>query len=81
MGYWVYILKSKYDGSYYIGQTKDLEDRLDRHNSGGVKYTKAKRPWVIVYTKGFPTRSEAVRFESSLKRKKSKRYIEWFIGK
>ena len=79
MIYHVYIIKSKKDGTYYIGQTKNISERIIRHNLGHSKATKGKRPWDIVYTKEFSTRSEAVCYENELKRKKSRKYIERLI--
>ena len=32
MAYYVYILQSQVDDSYYIGYTKDLNKRLFKHN-------------------------------------------------
>jgi len=78
--YYLYIITSEKDGTYYIGQTKNLEDRIYRHNSGHSKATKSKRPWKLVYCKEFETRSEAVRYEKELKQKKSRKYIEQLIG-
>ena len=49
MTYYVYILKSFKDGSYYLGSTNNLEDRVARHNQGRSKYTKATRPWRLEY--------------------------------
>jgi len=40
MGYYVYILQSERDGSYYVGYTSDLEGRLSRHNGGRSPYTR-----------------------------------------
>lgn len=41
MAYFVYILQSVKDHSYYIGSTQDLSSRIERHNQGRSKYTKA----------------------------------------
>jgi len=41
--------------------------RLKRHNSGQVRSTKSKRPWVIHYTEEFATKSEAFRREMFFK--------------
>ncbi len=79
--YYVYVIRSKKDGTYYIGQTKNLGERLVRHNLGHSKATKARRPWDLVYTEEFTTRSEAVQCESKLKQKKNKRSIEWLINR
>jgi len=44
MPYFVYILQSIKDKTYYVGSTQDLDSRLERHNQGRVAYTKPKRP-------------------------------------
>ncbi|MCK5655459.1 MAG: GIY-YIG nuclease family protein [Candidatus Aureabacteria bacterium] len=75
--FYVYILKSEKDGSYYIGQTKDLGKRIKCHNLGYSKFTKAKRPWKLAYKQCFNTRSEAVTRELALKRKKNKNILDW----
>jgi putative endonuclease len=76
MCYYVYILQSLKDGSYYVGSTQDVGARLGRHNQGRSKYTKAKRPWKLIYEEAFASRVEAVRRESEIKSKKRVSYIE-----
>jgi len=44
----VYLLKSFRDGKNYLGSTKDLRKRLKEHNSGKVRSTKHRRPFVLV---------------------------------
>jgi putative endonuclease len=68
--YFVYLLKSDL-GYTYIGQTKDLEERLKRHNSDRSISTKYKGKWVLVLYKAVTTRSEAIKLESKLKRMKN----------
>ena len=63
MVFYTYILKSLYDGTYYYGSTKNLEERLKTHNKGKVRYTKGHRPWEIHYFETFQTRSLAVKRE------------------
>ena len=65
--YIVYIIKSD-QGHYYIGQTKNLVDRINRHNSNRSKSTKNKGQWEVVVIAEFNTRSEAVKFEGKLKK-------------
>jgi putative endonuclease len=67
------------DGSYYIGSTNNLEDRLNRHNQGRTKYTKTKRPWDLVYCEEHTDRPSASKREYALKRRKSKGHIEAVI--
>ena len=75
MGFVLYILQSSKSGNLYIGQTQNLEDRLDRHNKGYSKSTKFDVPWEIIYTEEFATRSEAMKREKYLKNLKSPKYI------
>ncbi|XOV66583.1 MAG: GIY-YIG nuclease family protein [Fluviicola sp.] len=73
--YSVYILYSQTHDRYYVGQTNNLENRIERHNNGYVKSTKAYRPWIIVYTEEFLERTPAVRREAQIKAWKSKKMI------
>lgn len=65
----VYILKCK-DKTLYTGVTNDLLRRLDEHNNSalGAKYTKSRRPVVLVYSKSFKNRSLAQKEEWRIKR-------------
>ncbi|CAB1076745.1 hypothetical protein D1AOALGA4SA_4540 [Olavius algarvensis Delta 1 endosymbiont] len=79
MTYYVYIIQSQKNESYYIGTTRNLSDRIERHNQGRSKFTKAKRPWKLVYSKEYPDRSSAMKREYAIKRRKSKDYISKLI--
>ena len=76
MPYFVYILRSIKDGSYYIGSTRDLSSRLERHNQGRSKYTKANRPWEVIYSETHFNRSAAMKRGREIKKRKSREYIE-----
>jgi putative endonuclease len=80
MGYYVYVLRSEKDGSFYIGHTADLEERLKRHNERRSRYTRNKVPWKLIYQKGFNTRTEAIKREREIKRMKSREYIERLVS-
>jgi putative endonuclease len=67
MMYVVYILYSQKTGRYYVGQTQNIEKRLERHNSGRNKSTKAGIPWKIVHVEYFEDRPSAVRKETPIK--------------
>ena len=77
--FYTYILQSVKSGRYYIGHTIDLDERLERHNSGKVKATKNKGPWIIVYYEKHETKSEANKRELYIKSMKSRIYIENLI--
>ena len=78
--YFVYILYSLRADRYYIGQTDNLDNRLQRHNSGLVRSTKAYLPWELKYSEVYATRSEAVQREREVKAQKSRRYIEDLVA-
>jgi putative endonuclease len=78
--YFTYILYSKTRDRYYIGYTSDLSKRLQKHNMGNSKSTKSGIPWEIVYFEEYETKSEAMARERAIKKKKSRKYIEWFIN-
>ena len=66
--FWVYILECA-DGTYYTGQTKDLENRMELHATGkGAKYVRSRLPFDLRYTETFDTRSEAMRREIAIKK-------------
>lgn len=78
--YYVYLLESEVDGSFYIGYTSNVKNRLWEHNFGRTRYTKLKRPWKIVYKEEFISRGEAVKRERYLKSLKSRKFLEKIIG-
>ncbi|HIX64026.1 MAG TPA: GIY-YIG nuclease family protein [Candidatus Mediterraneibacter colneyensis] len=65
---YTYIVQCS-DGSLYTGWTNDLEKRIKAHNAGkGAKYTKSRRPVVLVYYEEFSTKEEAMHREWEIKR-------------
>jgi len=67
--YYLYILECA-DRTLYTGITVDLERRLREHNSSalGAKYTRARRPVKLVYSKKFRNRSLASKAEYRIKK-------------
>ena len=57
--YFVYLIQSLRNEKYYIGQTNNIDNRLNYHNSGYVKSTKNSTPWRLVGFEKYATRSEA----------------------
>ena len=65
---YVYILQSLSDPRrHYTGMTDDLEQRLRKHNEGGVPHTAKHRPWHIRTATAFHDRQRASAFEQYLK--------------
>jgi putative endonuclease len=77
--FFVYILYSESKDRYYVGHTENLTVRLAYHNSGRVKSTKNFRPWICVYFEEFETKLVANRRELEIKKKKSRKYLEFLI--
>jgi len=78
MKFFAYILISELDNSLYIGQTENIEKRLQRHNAGKNKYTSRKRPWKLLHAEPCTTRAEAMKLEKYLKSlKKRKAVFDW----
>nr|CAA6803439.1 MAG: Endonuclease [uncultured Thiotrichaceae bacterium] len=72
-----YILQCA-DGSLYTGVTTDLDRRIDEHNHSakGAKYTRARRPVLLVYSEACQTRSAACSREFKIKQLTKKQKLE-----
>jgi predicted GIY-YIG superfamily endonuclease len=67
MAFWVYILECA-DGSYYVGHSDNLAERLHQHQSGALGgYTKSRRPVRLAYSQDFTTRDDAFAAEQQIK--------------
>lgn len=65
---YVYVLQSvSCPDCFYSGITKNLKDRLKRHNSGEVKHTAKFVPWDIKNYFAFQDHEKAHAFERYLK--------------
>ncbi len=66
--WYVYILECA-DGTLYTGVTNNLKRRVEEHNFHelGAKYTKARRPVKLVYSKRKKTRATAQKEECEIK--------------
>ena len=66
--YFVYVIQSRKDGRYYIGFTSDIVNRVQAHNAGKSRYTKAYIPWDLVYYEAYDNESIARKRELKLKK-------------
>jgi predicted GIY-YIG superfamily endonuclease len=63
----VYVLRCA-DGSLYTGITNDPPRRCMQHNAGTAsRYTRSRRPVVMVYQEMQSTRGSALRREAAIK--------------
>ena len=65
--FFVYVLYSTKFDKYYVGQTKNLQERVLRHNNGMENFTKKYVPWSLVFYLMKPSRSEVLQLEKKLK--------------
>jgi putative endonuclease len=75
MLYYTYMLKSISPNvkKTYVGYTNNLESRLTKHNNNkGAKSTKGYN-WVLIYSKKFKSKNEAMSYEYKLKNNKTLR--------
>jgi len=68
MAYYVYIIQSLIDGSYYKGFSEQPAIRLLQHNNGESSYTSAKMPWQLVYVEECLSKRDALIRERVLKK-------------
>jgi len=67
---YVYILRCR-DASLYTGAAKDLQARVRKHEAGTAsRYTRARRPVVLVWSRRVRTWSQALREEHRIKQLK-----------
>tara|TARA_A200000159_G_scaffold143055_1_gene147017 strand:+ start:5983 stop:6234 length:252 start_codon:yes stop_codon:yes gene_type:complete len=67
--WFLYVVECS-DGTLYTGVTVDLDRRVTEHNTSnkGAKYTMTRRPVKLVWSREYPTRSEAQAAEYKLKK-------------
>jgi len=66
--FFVYVLQSKKDKSFYIGFAVDIKERLKKHNEGLVRSTKNIRPTELIYCEIYKSKKDALIRERRLKK-------------
>ena len=70
--WYLYVVKCN-DGTLYTGITTDIDRRVREHNGmsssrRGARYTRARRPVELVWSKEYKNRSEAQKAEYNFKK-------------
>jgi putative endonuclease len=73
--FYVYVLKSRRDGKFYIGHTANLRKRFLEHNSGKVDSTRARMPFELAYYEASRVLRDAIHRERYLKTTYGHRYL------
>ena len=81
MKHYIYIIFSNILDKFYIGVTKNLEDRLQKHNSHHKGYTGKANDWKLMHFEEYYTKIEALKREKELKSWKSRKRLKELISK
>src|SRR6478735_10106772 len=79
--HFIYILYSRAFDKFYIGETINVEGRLQQHNSGyyGTSSTRYTKDWQLKLFFRMRNREEALKLEKYIKSMKSKKFIDKLI--
>jgi putative endonuclease len=73
----VYVLRSLKNHKRYIGYTsKTTEERFNEHMSGTNKWTRHNKPFKIIHTETFNTKTEAIKREKYLKSGQGRKWLD-----
>ena len=81
MFYYVYILQSAKNNSFYIGYASDLQKRFQEHNNGKSLATKPFRPYKLIFYEAFLDRIDAKNREKYLKSGYGRRTIKTLLNR
>ena len=73
--FYTYVLQSEVDNQIYVGYTKNLKLRFERHNKGYVKSTKDRRPFKLIYYESCLNQQDALHREKYLKTWHGKQFL------
>lgn len=79
--FFVYAIYNKTYNKIYIGQTKNLEERLKLHNKKILKgfTSRFDGDWKIIYAEEVENRQKALIREKQLKSYQGRRFVKQFI--
>ena len=76
MMYYTYVLKSEKDNKFYVGSTKDLKLRFEKHSKGQVESTRDRRPLKLIYYEACLSQADGTKREKYLKTYHGKMFIK-----
>ena len=76
----IYVLKSFKNGKRYVGYTgKSVQERLMEHNSGKSAFTGQNKPFMLIYSEEYQTKTEAMKREKFLKSGQGRKFLDSII--
>ena len=75
--YFVYVIESRQDASWYIGYRTNLKRRISDHNTGNGCVTTAKKSggWKLIYFECYTNKQDALGREKFLKGGSGRKYL------
>ncbi|MCB2221931.1 MAG: GIY-YIG nuclease family protein [Bacteroidetes bacterium] len=77
--YYFYIIYSTTLDHYYSGHTKNLHERIRKHNSNHKGFTGKANDWQLLYKEEFETKSAAYARERQIKSWKNRERMKQLI--
>ena len=80
--YKVYVVYNRDNDKFYIGQTKDLDSRLELHNDKAFTKSYTARfdgDWNLIYSEQVLDRKEALKREKQLKSYRGREFVKQHI--
>ena len=65
--FYTYVLLSLKDNKFYVGYSRDVKLRFEKHKKGLVDSTKNRRPLKIIYYEACISKDDALKREKYLK--------------
>ena len=80
--WYVYIVECLGDGTLYTGITTDINKRIETHNKGkGAKYTRGRKPIVLLVSFEIESKSLALKEEYRIKQLTRKEKLNLVLNK
>ena len=73
--FYTYVLLSEKDEKFYVGFTKDLRERLEKHETGKVKSTANRRPLKLIYYEACLDERDSIKREKYFKTGFGRRFL------
>ena len=80
---WLVYLLECADGTLYCGVTNNMDRRLSQHNGqipGGARYTRGRRPVLLLANRACGNKSEALRLEKAVKSRPRTHKLQFLLS-
>jgi len=74
--FYTYVLQSDKDNGFYVGFTRDLKLRFEKHSRGQVESTRDRRPLKLIYYESCLNQDDATKREKYLKTYNGKMFLK-----